>query len=128
MVIARSGARFLSSAASTRAALWRASLSGIWWESRNSRAAEGPGTIAASHTTAKIAPSERRIRMPPAPAQQQDSVQHASVQHAEAAATQRARSRQAPPQQHLARGVDEMAQMRLTGGALACKPTWKDCD
>src|SRR5262245_25199634 len=64
MVIERSGARFLSSAASTRAARWRASLPGIWWESRNSRAAQMPGPIASSHTTAKIAQSNRRIRMP----------------------------------------------------------------
>ena len=64
MVIARSGARFLSSAASTRAARWRASLSGSWWESRNSRAAEGPGPIAVSHQTAKIAQSERRMPLP----------------------------------------------------------------
>src|SRR5215472_2038453 len=95
MVIARSGARFLSSAASTRAALWRASLSGIWWESRNSRAAEGSGPIAASHATAKIAPSERRMPLPqpnmPQPNMPQPNMprlrapaRHAQARHAQA--------------------------------------------
>src|SRR5262245_18844470 len=141
MVIARSGARFLSSAASTRAALWRASLSGIWWESRNSRAAEGSGPIAASHATAKIAPSERRMPLPqpnmPQPNMPQPNMprlraqarhaqaqhaqaqharaQHARAQHAKVASPQSVRARRAPPPTPCRRNGPNAANRRRTG-------------
>src|SRR6186997_2710309 len=52
MRTARSGTRFLSSAASTLAARWRASVSGYWCDRVRSRALLCPATRTAAHSAA----------------------------------------------------------------------------
>ncbi len=60
ILIERSGTRFFTSAASTRAARWRASLSGSWCDSRNSRASAGPAAINSTSPSVRTAQITQR--------------------------------------------------------------------